>query len=133
MNNIKLEAPASIPWIKPFDWERQGLAPGEETRFSISINPPQGTDFGQYQDSVTVTDGKYKAIVTVAAEVSTTNTGSISFLVTDDSGTRVEGAEINLVGKDPYIQSKNGQEVTYYQHFYGRTDANGLLHLKTSP
>jgi beta-lactamase superfamily II metal-dependent hydrolase/chitodextrinase len=133
MSNIRLEAPVSIPWIKPFGLGKTSLAPGEETKFNISINPTQGTALGQYQDVITVTDGKYKAVVTVAAEVSTTDTGSVSFLVTDDSGAHVAGAEINLVGKDPYIQSRNGQEITYYQHFYGRTDANGIVTFEDKP
>jgi len=54
---------------------------------------------GQYQDSITVTDGKYKALVTVGVEISSANIGSLTFLVKDDMGQRVENAEVTIVGK----------------------------------
>ncbi len=133
MNQIRLEAPSNILWIKPHNLEKNFLAPGEYTYFDVTISPPEATPLGQYQDYVTVTDGKYKAIVTIAAEVSSSNTGSLSFLVTDDTGVRVSNAEVYLVGKDPYIQVKGGQEITYYQNFYGFTDSNGLVTFEDKP
>jgi len=133
MENIRIEGPSNIPWIKPYNLEKNFLAPGEYTCFDVVISPPEGTPLGRYQDTVIVTDGKYKAVVTVAAEISSANTGSLTFLVTDDTGVRVPNAQVYLVGKDPYVQKKGGQEITYYQNFYGVTDSNGSVTFEDKP
>jgi len=133
MENIRVEGASNIHWIKPYNLEKNFLAPGEYTYFDVAINPPEDTPLGQYQDTVVVTDGKYKAVVTIAAEVSSANRGTLSFLVTDDTGVRVSNAEVYLVGKEPYVQVKGGQEIIYYQNFYGVTDSNGLVTFEDKP
>ncbi|EIC06047.1 PKD domain containing protein, partial [Acetivibrio thermocellus YS] len=133
MENIKLLPPANLPWVKAINLEKTFLAPGESTSFDIVVNPPEGTPLGQYQDSITVTDGKYKALVTVGVEISSANIGSLTFLVKDDMGQRVENAEVTIVGKEPYVQIIKGQKTTYYQNFYGRTDSNGIVTFEDVP
>jgi len=66
-------------------------------------------------------------------EISSANIGSLTFLVKDDMGQRVENAEVTIVGKEPYVQIIKGQKTTYYQNFYGRTDSNGIVTFEDVP
>ncbi|TYQ15580.1 UNVERIFIED_CONTAM: fibronectin type III domain protein [Acetivibrio alkalicellulosi] len=133
MDNIRLESPKDLPWIRGVNLEKTNLAPGESTSFDILINPPEGTSLGQYQDNIVVTDGKYSTTVAVGVEVSSANRGSLSFVVSDETGERVENAEVTIVGKEPYIQVIRGQEVTYYENYYGRTNSNGIVTFDNTP
>ncbi|KNY26204.1 APHP domain protein [Pseudobacteroides cellulosolvens ATCC 35603 = DSM 2933] len=133
MKGIKLESPARLPWITAGNLGKTELAPGESTTFEILINPSTDIPLGEYQDKVVVTDGKYSSTVTVASEISSAQSGSVSFIVSDDTGVRVPNAEVNLIGKQPFVQIKDGKEVTYYQHFYGRTDTNGVIVFENKP
>ncbi|TYQ18185.1 UNVERIFIED_CONTAM: PKD domain-containing protein [Acetivibrio alkalicellulosi] len=133
MENIHLVSPQSLPWVRAINLDSNFLAPGDSTSFDIVIKPLDTTPLGQYQDVVKVTDGKYEATITFGVEVSTKNTGGLSFLIKDDGGEFVENAEVTIVGKEPYIQVIRGQEVTYYQNFYGRTDSNGIVTFEEKP
>ena len=133
MTGIRLESPSRLPWITAGNLSKTELAPGESATFEILINPSADIPLGEYQDKVIVTDGKYSSTVTVAAEISSAQSGSVSFIVSDDTGVRVPNAEVNLIGKQPFIQVKDGKEVIYYQHFYGRTDANGVVVFENKP
>lgn len=133
MENIKLKPSENIPWIKGQNLGKTSLMPGESTNFEVVVNPTEGISFGQYQDKITVTDGKYSAVVTVGAEVSSVRTGALSFVVRDDAGELVQGAEVTLVSKDSYVQLINGQEGAYYQNHFRQTDNSGVATFEDIP
>ena len=60
--------------------------------------------------------------------MSAATTGSLSFVIIDDAGNHLSGAEVSLVGTQPYVQQlAGGSASTYYQNFYGKTDASGAV------
>ncbi|HEX2925610.1 MAG TPA: CARDB domain-containing protein, partial [Ruminiclostridium sp.] len=133
MTGISIETPQSIPWVTVRGIGKTALAPGESTKFDVVISPSDTTPLGRYQGCIKVTDGKFSTNITVAAEVSTANVGTVSFHIIDDTGKPVSDAEINLLGKTPYVQNKNGEQVTYYHHIYGRTNSEGTAVIEDQP
>jgi hypothetical protein len=133
MNGIYLEQPSAIPWITAKNLSAISLMPGQSATFDIVFSPNQSTGLGQYQDSVVVTNGQYKAVVTVAAELTSANVGDVTFVVMDDTGSRVPNADVVLVSTQSYVHSVNGIEQIYYQNFSGRTDASGVVTLTEKP
>ena len=133
MNGIRLEQPATIPWIRAGNLSRVNLLPQESATFDVTFAPGAAISLGQYQDKVVVTNGNYSAMVTVAAEISSASLGGISFIVSDDTGSRVSNADISFVGKEPYTFQEGGQTRTYYQTFAGRTNSEGIVTLTDKP
>ena len=133
MSGIKLEGLTRLTWAHCVNLGKDKLLPGESTTFEIIFNPPKATALGQYQDELRVTDGKYSAIVTIGVEVCSSETGSLSFLVLDNTGSRVEDAEVVLVGRVPMTRQIGDQKEVYYNNYIGKTDSKGIVTFDDKP
>ncbi|NLB81379.1 MAG: PKD domain-containing protein, partial [Clostridiaceae bacterium] len=135
LEGIKVTPPQSIPWINVKQLTKTRLYPNESTLFEIEIAPNENIALGQYQDRITVSDatGKFFANVAMVVEVTAAKTGGISFRVTDDIGSIVNGAEITIISKEPYTSSVEGRETTYYPNYATKTDANGTAQFYDKP
>jgi hypothetical protein len=135
LDDIKITLPTSIPWVNAGNLGKKRLLPNESTTFVISFSPSAGMTLGQYQDKIIVSDGtgKFYANVGLNVEVSSANTGGMSFRIVDDVGSKVKNAEVTLVAKEPSVNVIEGVETEFYPFFTARSDNNGIAQFFDKP
>ncbi|MEJ2392693.1 MAG: CARDB domain-containing protein, partial [Gammaproteobacteria bacterium] len=134
MKTITLVGPETLPWVTLTTPEIDELPPGESTTFQIIISPPDRLQLGMYSDLITVTDGEVQAAMRLTVEVSSASRGSVSFVISNDAGQRVENGEIRLVSRELFTaRYDEGRTSTYHNIFYGTSNDGGFVTFEDIP
>jgi hypothetical protein len=134
MTGIAVLSPPTLPWVTVTGLAETSLAPGASAVLTVLITPPEGLAPGIYVDRVTVTDGEHTASALLTVEVTPATRGSVSFIVTDDVGRMVDGADFTLVSREAFtVQYGDGSSSTYHNVYHAQTDAAGVATLTDIP
>jgi len=134
MTDITLVPPDILPWVTLGALPVNELAPGESTPFQIHISAPESLQLGMYSDLITVTDGNVEAHMRLTVEVSSATRGSVSFVVGNDAGQRVDSAEIRLVSREAFTALYGvGQTSTYHNIFYAKSNELDFVNFEDIP
>ena len=134
MSDITLVPPATLPWVTPVGPVVGELAPGESTTFDVLISPSESVRPGTYLDRIIATDGTHQAEMVVMVEISSANRGSVSFVISNDAGQVVSGAEVKLVSREAFAAvSGDGRTSTYHNVYHARSNAQGVATIEDVP
>ena len=114
---VTLDNPAAFNWVVIGNGSLGTINPGQSKQFQISLSPPASLPVNTYQVPFTVTGGSAPVQGTLTVHVGSEATGAVSFVVNDDTGSKVSGAAVSLINK------------ANDQTFQGATDENGLVTL----
>lgn len=133
MRNISIVPPAILPWVSTSNLNVSQLKPGESLTFDIIFSPSQDLPLGTYVDRVGVKDGA-TSYLPFTVQITSANRGTVSFIVTNDNGETVPGANIRLVSQTPYVAiSASGEQTTYFERINITTNAQGVANLEDAP
>ncbi|MEO8593211.1 MAG: carboxypeptidase regulatory-like domain-containing protein [Candidatus Solibacter sp.] len=106
---VTLQDPATYNWVSLGNANLGNIASGDQREFQVLINPPDSLPLGTYTVLFNVSGGSNPLQGTLTISVTQSTLGSALFIVSDDTGAKVNGATVTLIGK---TNNKTFQGVT---------------------
>jgi hypothetical protein len=110
---VTLQDPATYNWVSLGNANLGNISSGDTRQFQVTISPPSTLAFGSYTVLFNVSGGTNPLQGTLNISVTQSTLGTVSFVINDDTGAKVNGAAITLLGK------------TNQKSFQGVSDADG--------
>ncbi len=134
MRNITLVAPPILPWVCLAGPASDEIGPSESTTFDILIAPSADAQPGIYADKIVVTDGTVRAEMILTVEITSSDRGSVSFVLSNDAGQSVGNAEILLVSQEVFTATYgDGMTSTYHNRYSTVSDSSGIATVDDIP
>ncbi len=91
-----LQNSSALSWVSLGNASLGDIPPGELRDFQVTISPPAGTPLGDYAVPFMVTGGSSVLQSVVNIAVTQATLGTAAFVVSDDTGGKVNGATVSL-------------------------------------
>jgi uncharacterized repeat protein (TIGR01451 family) len=96
---VTLQNPTDFNWVSLGNANLGTIAPGDSREFQVMISPPADLKLGDYTVLFNVNGGTSPLQGTINISVTQSTLGTASFVVSDDTGSKVGGATVTLFGK----------------------------------
>ncbi len=108
-STVTLQDPSTYRWVSLGNASLGNIAAGATSLFQVVMNPPASLPLGTYPVAFNISGGGSPLSGTVNINVTQSTLGAVSFTVSDDTGAKVGGATVTLIGT---TNKKNFQGVT---------------------